>query len=106
MLNALLVSAVLTGLALKYVFMMLIALLESFAKKQRMAEETEYVYPDVGEIPIVLSDRSARSGGVRMDATLTMIAPRTQLASMALGKYTFTFLKGSRAVTDQTKLFK
>ena len=51
-----------------------------------MAEGTEYVYPDVGEIQIVRLVRSARIGGVRMDVTSTMIAHRTQLASTALGK--------------------
>ena len=51
-----------------------------------MGEATESVYPAVGGIRIVLLDRSARIGDVRMDAISTMIAHRTRLASMALGK--------------------
>ena len=73
------------GLASKSAFTMLTALPESFARRRRTAEATEYVYPDVEEIQIVRSVRSARIGGVKMAVTSTMIAHRTQLASMELG---------------------
>ena len=74
------------GLASKSAFTMLTVLPESFARRRRTAEETECVYPDVGGIQIVRSVRSARTEGVRMVVTSTMIAHRTQLASMELGK--------------------